>query len=276
MKTTLLLFTFCFYFFGFTQSKKEQIDQLNLHADSLQNIIDVKSAAILNFELQINQNQIQIKELQEKYKTLDLQSTNLIAVLNKRVIQLSDSLKSTMYDLSKYSEQRDFSNGLFTEEQIQFMVEYFTNKLKNVESSEVVLSKENDDLLIHIKGEPGYVASYKLAPSFNPKYAGDLDKDGSSEILFQVMRSSGGSYEWVDFYCLKFVPNSSYVLVELGVECPCSYSCGESSYPEILGISSNKLIIKKACYSEDDAQCCPSSEIEATYEFKNNQLFLKR
>jgi hypothetical protein len=260
----------------FSQSRKDQIDQLNLQADSLKNVISEKSNAISNYQLQINQFQQQTQEIQGEFNTLEVKSTQLINELNHKIIQLTDTLKYTKELLSRYTENRNFSNGLFSEQQVQFIIEYFTNKLKIAESSNVVVKKANGDYIIQMIGELGYVSFYQFTPSYNPKFAGDLDNDGSFEILFQVVRSMGGINEWKDLYCLKFVPNSSYVIIELGIECPCQYSCGESHQPEIKSITSNKLIIKSACFKEDDAECCPSSEMESTYEFKNNQLFLKR
>ncbi len=251
------------------QSKKEQIKQLNLQADSLKNVIDNDLKTILNYQLQIEQLQLEIKQHQ-------IHSKNSIAELNQTILQLTDSLKNTKEQLSKYTEFRIFPNGIFSKQQADFIVGYFTNKLKILEPSDVVINEVNGEIVIQKKGELGYVPFYKFTHSYNPKFAGDLDKDGSFEILFQVVKSLGGSYEWIEFYCLKFVPNSSYVLIELGIECPCSFSCGESFFPEMVSSYSNKLNLKIPCYDKDDGLCCPSSEIEATYEFKNNQLFLNK
>ena len=275
-KSVILLLLLFYALIGFSQSKKDQIEMLNLRVDSLNSVIFEKSNDILNYQTQLKQLQTEIKDLEAKYISLEFKTTNKTTELNQFIRRLNDSLSVTRKEILKLTSTRDFSNGQFTEQETQFIIDYFTNQLKIRESSEVVVNKVNDELVIQIKGELGYVHSYSLSTSYNPELAGDLDEDGSFEILFQVERSFGGTYAWLDLYCLKVIPDASYALFELGIECPCGINndCGESYFPEIVDISANEIIIQSRCYNYEDIGL--TSEQDAMYTFINNQLFLKK
>jgi hypothetical protein len=99
MKTTLLLFSFFFYFFGFTQSKKEQIEVLNFSIDSLNKVVLT--------ERKVNQDQV--KEIEELTKK-DLANHTEISQLKKELsfaIETIDRLKS---DLEKANICNQFWN----------------------------------------------------------------------------------------------------------------------------------------------------------------------
>lgn len=99
MKTTLLLFTFCFYFFGFTQSKKEQIEALNLSIDSLNKVVLT--------ERKVNQDLV--KEIEELTKK-DLANQNEISQLKKELSVASEKIDKLNSDLEKATICNQFWN----------------------------------------------------------------------------------------------------------------------------------------------------------------------
>jgi len=95
MKTKLLLFNLCFYFFGFSQSKKEQIEILNFRIDSLNKVIV--------FERGINHDNVrEIKELTKK----ELANQNEISQLKKELNAANENIDK----LNSYLEKATICN----------------------------------------------------------------------------------------------------------------------------------------------------------------------
>ena len=99
MKTTLLLFTFCFYFFGFTQSKKEQIEVLNFSIDSL--------SKVLLTERKVYQDLL--KEIEELTKK-DLANQNEISQLKKELSAANETIERLNSDFEKATICNQFWN----------------------------------------------------------------------------------------------------------------------------------------------------------------------
>ena len=268
----LLLSSVCF-----GQSKKEQIEALNHSIDSLNAVLsttrDNASKAFGALNTTIDGLNSEIAQLKSDVSSLE-SSTNKLSKDNEKLkLDLEELSKKYLELEAKLSVNLDFSDGKFSENVIQFIIEYFLSGLK-ARGENALFHRTTNDIIIQVEGRLGYVPSYSFSTMYNTKLAGDIDKDGSNEILFQVEHSEGGTYAWREYYCLKLFSESNFELFECKIQCPCAYDCGESFFPELIDVKANVLVFEIACFTEDDALCCPSSNIQAEYVFKDNLLKL--
>ena len=63
--------------------------------------------------------------------------------------------------------------------------------------------------------------------------------------------------------------NKAYEMFQIKLPCLCKepYRCGEKRPAYITDVSGDILTISNSCFSEDDANCCPSSEATSKYKF---------
>lgn len=217
------------------------------------------------------------KQLLEQVDALTKSQENLSATisLNQETIQkLRDSLND-------FYIVRDLSNGQFSSEEIEFITKRLRVQIKkyqNDNEDSYVLKRAETTIIKLGTGDLGYVPAYEFSSRYNPKFAADIDNDGTQEIIFTVEETAGGTYAWKTIFCLKFLPNNQYSLLQLDYTCPCAvtYNCGENPYPEMTKVVNGKIYIKMACYGQNDASCCPSSEAEKAYTFANDKLILIR
>jgi len=178
---------------------------------------------------------------------------------------------------NKKISTRDFSNGTFNEDEITFIINYFKSELKqfNEEEQESKFIIDSTGITVHSKGELGYVPAFNFKRNYNKKLAGDLDNDGTQEILFNVGVTGGGTAYWGEIYCLKIFPNNSRSLLKLKVPCACisNYECRDPN-TEIINVKGNVLTIESNCFLNSDADCCPSSIIKSKYKFIDTALLL--
>jgi len=229
------------------------------------------------FELKNTSLAEENKTLEEEVETLNKSQENLKSTMNSNQLiinQLRDSI-------NKLSVVRDLSNGQFSTEEMDFITKSLREQIKKYqngnESSFVI--KNADKTIVKLgTGDLGYVPAYEFSSRYNPKFAGDIDNDGKQEILFTIDEAAGGTYVWKTIFCLKVLPNNQYKLIQLDYTCPCTitYHCGENAYPEMTKVVNGNIYIHMACYGENDAGCCPSSETEKAFKFESDKLILIR
>lgn len=282
MKSLLLLTALFVAGVSFGQSKKEQIDILTNRVDSLNTVLSTtrdnasKDIGALNSTIdglnsEIAQLKNDISTLESSVSTLEKDKSKLTRENEKLKTDLEEMSKKNLELEAKLSVNFDFSNGKFSENIIQFIKEYFSTSL-TARGEKVIFHRTPNEIIIQVEGELGYVPSYSINTMYNTKLAGDIDKDGQNEILFQVEHSEGGTYAWREYYCLKLFSESNFELFECKIQCPCAFDCGESFFPELIDVKANVLVFEIACFTEDDALCCPSSNIQVEYVFNDNLL----
>ena len=109
----------------FGQSKKEEILKLNNSIDSIQNLLlqERNLLSSTKFELSnvYDSLKLQIKENQSKNEIIN---SNLIRLenLKKQISSLNDSLAVQIELNSRLISQRDFSNNLLKDKELDFIV----------------------------------------------------------------------------------------------------------------------------------------------------------
>lgn len=259
------------------QSKKEQIESLNLSVDSLEQSLKSEKKITLKLE---NQLTLVSDKLQKMEHELVISNDSLLRVSKKtgELIQvinlLKDSIEIFRNSIKKSTSKMDLVNGTFNDEELNFIVNYFKEVLPYY-SEEKLESKVTEHIYVHLEGELGYVPAIDFPRNYNQLLAGDLDKDGTNEILFNVEVTGGGTAYWGRIYCLKLLPNNTYLIDEIDVPCACTgkFKCRETN-TEILSVKNNVLTIECRCFLDSDAECCPSSISNSRYQFINNELLL--
>jgi hypothetical protein len=310
--TTLFFLVSLFHGLGFSQSKKEQIELLQQRFDSLQvvqnklivsgtktqkefdtyKMLSVKRLDSLNTlrvsELKRNQslstqlneanarNQKNDQEILELKRSLQESETAMMA-LTHRVDLLLDSVTMYKKALEKTVTVRDLSDGKFSKSELDFIIEYFKKEILNYSHDGLgaVMEINGEQIIVHLEGELGYVPAFHLEKKLPAWIAGDLDHDGTNEIIFDVFFTGGGTTYWIKIFCLKLNENSRYSLIEMDAPCPCTnkLECREPT-ANIQGFSNNLITINSQCFGSNDAMCCPSSNVKAKYKFLNNKLIL--
>ena len=256
------------------QSKKVQIEVLNKSLDSLNNSLTEEKK--LSIQL-INQLTI-LKETLETKEVELITANKSLANNNVKIAELTKELNITRDSIIKLTFTRDFSNGTFNDDELLFIINYFKRELKQFteeEELESILLINSSGITVHSEGELGYVPAFDFKRNYNKLLAGDLDKDGSHEILFNVGVTVGGTAYWGELYCLKIFPNNNYILFKIEVPCGCSgnYECREPN-TEIIDVKDNILTIESQCFLDSDPNCCPSSTIKSRYKFIDTTLIL--
>ena len=309
----IVLSLICFYTtFVFSQSKKEQIELLQQRFDSLQvvqnqlivagtktqkefdayKMLSVKRLDSLNtlrvselkrnesLTAQLNEanarNQKNDQEILQLKLSLQESETAMMA-LTHRVDLLLDSVTMYKKALEKTVTVRDLSDGKFSKSELDFIIEAFKKEVLNYTEEDLgaVVAYDDENITIHVEGELGYVPAFELKKNIPTWVAGDLDQDGTNEIIFDVFFTAGGTAYWFELYCLKINENGSYSLINLEAPCPCKnkLECREPT-ANIQGFSNNLITINSQCFGSNDAMCCPSSNVKAKYKFLNNKLIL--
>ena len=311
MRIFLLLICFSTSYV-YSQSKKEQIELLQQRFDSIQlahhQLIVTSVKAEKDFSLskalaekrmdslntlhsnefkrnqtlssQLNEvnarNQKIDQEILELKRSLGESETATLA-LTHRVALLLDSVTMYKKALEKAVTVRDLSDGKFSQSELNFIIEYFKKVVVNFSEEGLGSVVEFDDknITIHVEGELGFVPAVELKKNIPTWVAGDLDHDGTNEIIFDVFFTAGGTAYWFELYCLKIFENGTYSLINLDAPCPCKnkLECREPT-ANIQGFSNNLITIDSQCFSSNDAMCCPSSNVKAKYKFLNNKLIL--
>jgi hypothetical protein len=296
----------------FSQSKKEQIEILQQRFDSLQVVqnklivdgtktqkefdayktLSVKRLDSLNtlrvaelkrnesLTAQLNESNARVQkndqEIRELKRSLEESETS-INTLTRRVALLLDSVTMYKKALEKAVTVRDSSDGKFSQSELNFIIEYFKKEVVKFsdEGLGAVVEYDDENITVHVEGELGYVPAFELKRNIPTWVAGDLDQDGTNEIIFDVFFTAGGTAAWFELYCLKINKNGSYSIITLEAPCPCKnyLECREPS-AHVAGFSNNLITIDANCFRADDAMCCPSSTMKAKYKFLHNKLIL--
>ena len=219
------------------------------------------------------ENKLLLEQIEALTKSQEI-FTRTIKSNQTTISQLQDSI-------NKLSLVRDLSNGQFSTEEMDFITKSLRDQIKkysNGNEASFVIKKTDKTIIKLGTGDLGYVPAFEFSSRYNPKFAGDIDKDGKQEIIFTIDEAAGGTYAWKTIFCLKILPNNQYKLIQLDYTCPCavSYICGENPYPEMTKLVNGNIYIHMACYGEDDAACCPSSETEKAYKFEYDRFILVR
>jgi hypothetical protein len=309
----IFLLLMCFHTsFVYSQSKKEQIEILQQRFDSIQlahHQLIVQSVkadkdftlskalaekrmdslnTVLSNERKRNQtlstqlneantrNQKNDQEILELKRSLQ-ESETAMRALTHRVDLLLDSVTMYKKAFEKTAVVRDLSDGKFSKNELDFIIEAFKKQVLNYTEEDLgaVVAYDDENITIHVEGELGYVPAVELKKNMPTWIAGDLDHDGTNEIIFDVFFTAGGTAYWFELYCLKISQNGTYSLINLDAPCPCKnkLECREPT-ANIQGFSNNLITIDSQCFGSDDAMCCPSSNVKAKYKFFNNKLIL--
>lgn len=255
------------------QSKKDQIEVLNKSLDSLNQSLVKEKKLTRQLESQLTS----LTEILEKKESELTAANNSLLNSNIKTTELTHELNLLRDSIKKLTFTRDFSNGAFNHDELMFIINYFKRELKKFSEeeleSEVIIDSVEID--VHSAGELGYVPGIDFERNYNKSLAGDLDNDGTYEILFNVGVTGGGTAYWGELYCLKIFPNNSYGLFKIEVPCACTsnYECREPN-TEIIDVKDNVLTIESQCFLDSDANCCPSSTIKSRFQFIDNALLL--
>lgn len=311
MKIFFLLICFSTSFV-YAQSKKEQIELLQQRFDSIQlahhQLIVASVKADKDFSLskalaekrmdslntlrsnevkrsqtlsaQLNEanarNLKNDQEILELKRSLQESETAMIAITH-RVDLLLDSVTMYKKAFEKTAVVRDLSDGKFSKNELDFIIEAFKKEVLtySYDGLGAKLESNEEQIIVHLEGELGYVPAFQLDKNIATWVAGDLDKDGTNEIIFDVEFTAGGAAYWFELYCLKLSEKGTYSLIHLDAPCPCknNLDCQEPT-ANILGFSNNLITINAPCFGPNDASCCPSSNVKAKYKFLNNKLIL--
>ena len=250
------------------QKKLNLIDSLSqeLNSSNAENLQKLNSIDSLSQKLLL---------LTKKNQTIQSKLKSNLELLNSKISLLNQELtieKEISQKLRDLATIRDFSDGTFNDEELAFITNYFKIELKsNVYNEEERESKafiDSTDIQVSLEGEAGYVPAFYFKRNYNTSLAGDLDKDGTHEIIFNVEETGGGNAVWFNYYCLKIFNGNPYEMFQIEFPCPCKESedCGDTR-GWIVDVSGDILTISSSCFLEDDANCCPSSDATSKYKF---------
>ncbi len=126
-----------------------------------------------------------------------------------------------------------FRTVLFNDDELAFITNYFKIELKsfvyNEEERETKVFIDSTNIQVSLEDEAGYFA-FSFKRNYNTSLAGDLDKDGTHEIIFNVEETGGGTAVWFNYYCLKIFNGNRYEMFQIEFPCPCKESedCGDT------------------------------------------------
>ena len=203
-----------------------------------------------------------------------------LELLNSKISVLNQELtteKEISQKLRDLATIPDFSDGTFNDDQLAFITSYFKIEVEsldarlNEEERESKVFIDSTEIEVSIEGERGYTPAFYFQRNYNTSLAGDLDKDGTLEIIFNVGETGGGTAHWSNYYCLKIFNGNRrnrYEIFQIEFTCPCKESedCRDT-FGWITDVSGDILTIASDCFLEDDPDCCPSSEATSKYKF---------
>ena len=219
----------------YSQSKKEQIEMLQQRFDSLQVVqnqliiagtktqkefdayksLSEKRLDSLNalraselkrnqsLTAQLNESNARVQKNDEDMLELkrSLEESKIsINTLTRRVALLLDSVTMFKKALEKAATVRDLSDGKFSQSELNFIIEYFKKEVVNFsdEGLGAVVDYDDENITIHVEGELGYVPAFELKKNIPTWVAGDLDHDGTNEIIFDLFFTAGGTAYWFE------------------------------------------------------------------------------
>jgi hypothetical protein len=270
----------------FGQSKKEEILKLNNSIDSIQNLLHQERNLLSSTKLELFKVYDSLKfQIQENQTKNEIINSNLLKIenLNKKNSILNDSLVLQIQLNRRLTEQRDFSNNLLNDKEIDFIITYFKRKLKVFENDfpgQIAFQEEDGIITVHSPGEIGYVPAFIFSKELKLSLFGDLDNDGIQEVIFEVEVTAGGTSVWKEIYCLKYITAERFLIFKLDFPCPCSEISYDSDCrdpnPSIIGNKKNIIEIESPCYKEIDPDCCPSIMKKARYIFEGTEIIIQR
>jgi len=243
---------------------KAKVDSLNKKVLFLEQVAKLRQVDLQLAVVSSNSMKNENDELKSNLKLLKSKMSLINQELTKEK-EISQKLR----DLATI---RDFSDGTFNDDELAFITNYFKIELKsnvyNKEERESYAFIDSTDIAVSLEGESGYVPAFYFKRDYNTSLAGDLDKDGTHEIIFNVEETGGGTAVWFNYYCLKIFNGNRYEMFQIEFPCPCKESedCGDT-IGWVVDVSRDILTISSSCFLEDDAGCCPSSEATSKYKF---------
>ena len=243
---------------------KAKVDSLNRKVLFLEQVAKLRQVDLQLAVVSSNSMKNENDELKSNLKLLKSKMSLINQELTKEK-EISQKLR----DLATI---RDFSDGTFNDDELAFITNYFKIELKsnvyNKEERESYAFIDSTDIAVSLEGESGYVPAFYFKRDYNTSLAGDLDKDGTHEIIFNVEETGGGTAVWFNYYCLKIFNGNRYEMFQIEFPCPCKESedCGDT-IGWVVDVSRDILTISSSCFLEDDAGCCPSSEATSKYKF---------
>lgn len=243
---------------------KAKVDSLNRKVLFLEQVAKLRQVDLQLAIVSSNSMKNENDELKSNLKLLKSKMSLINQELTKEK-EISQKLR----DLATI---RDFSDGTFNDDELAFITNYFKIELKsnvyNKEERESYAFIDSTDIAVSLEGESGYVPAFYFKRDYNTSLAGDLDKDGTHEIIFNVEETGGGTAVWFNYYCLKIFNGNRYEMFQIEFPCPCKESedCGDT-IGWVVDVSRDILTISSSCFLEDDAGCCPSSEATSKYKF---------
>ena len=268
-------------------NKKSQDLQSDLNNSS--NDLILTSDSLKNSNLEINHLEVKLLASKNELSLLVLEIDSLVRqnskvsseliLLKSEFVNLqitNTNITSENQELTKEKEisQKpcDSSHGTFNYDELTFIINYFKEKLENQYLGEGLESRiyiSSAGISVQIEDEDGYVPEINIDKNYDTSLARDYGKDGSEEIIFYVEETAGGQAYWYNYYCLKSFNENRYEMFQIKLPCLCKepYKCGEKRPAYITDVSGDILTISNSCFSEDDANCCPSSEATSKYKF---------
>ena len=268
-------------------NKKSQDLQSDLNNSS--NDLILTSDSLKNSNLEINHLEVKLLASKNELSLLVLEIDSLVrqnSMVSSELILLKSefvnlqitntNITSENQELTKEKEisQKpcDSSHGTFNYDELTFIINYFKEKLENQYLGEGLESRiyiSSAGISVQIEDEDGYVPEINIDKNYDTSLARDYGKDGSEEIIFYVEETAGGQAYWYNYYCLKSFNENRYEMFQIKLPCLCKepYRCGEKRPAYITDVSGDILTISNSCFSEDDANCCPSSEATSKYKF---------
>ena len=243
---------------------KAKVDSLNRKVLFLEQVAKLRQVDLQLAIVSSNSMKNENDELKSNLKLLKSKMSLINQELTKEK-EISQKLR----DLATI---RDFSDGTFNDDELAFITNYFKIELKsnvyNKEERESYAFIDSTDIAVSLEGKSGYVPAFYFKRDYNTSLAGDLDKDGTHEIIFNVEETGGGTAVWFNYYCLKIFNGNRYEMFQIEFPCPCKESedCGDT-IGWVVDVSRDILTISSSCFLEDDAGCCPSSEATSKYKF---------
>lgn len=273
---TIFLVLFLFNQTIFSQTKKEQIEILQLKSDSLNQVIFQKNAEIKSLEEKVRSyHEKKIKDsVNCSFVKTDLLSQ--IQKLKSETRNNLDSIKSYKQIVKSLTFIRDFSNGIFTEDEYQYILNYFEHELINTFSDfptktekSIHPNAEEYSYMVSLVGETEEMP-YISFNNYNPELAGDLDNDGINEILFCVEYYTGGRILY-QIYCLKVLPHNIFILFPLDLDEEESEFCNRHLDNSSIRVINEYILIPLTCWDSEGENEMTETEY---YIFSNQKLFI--
>jgi hypothetical protein len=140
------------------QSKKKQIVKLNKCLDSLNRELTIEKKLTMNLDYQLTNT----KETLQK-KELELNNTNIkLQNNNGKILDLTNEIHMLKDSIKKLTSKRDFSNGTFNDNELNYIINFFKRELKNIgeEEKQSISIIDSSSVIVHQEGELGYVPCF--------------------------------------------------------------------------------------------------------------------